>query len=110
MRVTTGWSLLVDREVMHILAGAELLPRVWAANATATAFPIPEELPVSRQQLTVDAAASMAIVHACVMDACSYAQHAMGCMRMQQPLWFHLSQAVVCPASLGNAHSFRRFR
>lgn len=70
MRVTTGLSLLMDREVMHILAGAELLPRVWEANATATAFPIPEELPVSRQQLTVDAAASTAMVHAGVRREC----------------------------------------
>lgn len=52
MRLTTGLSLLVDREVMQILAGAELLPKFWEANARATAFPIPEELPVSRQELT----------------------------------------------------------
>lgn len=52
MRLTTGLSLLVDREVMQILAGAELLSEFWEANARATAFPIPEELPVSRQELT----------------------------------------------------------
>lgn len=68
----------MDREVMHILGGAELLPKVWEARARATAFPIPEELPVSKQQLTVDAAAT---VHASMrLGAYSYAQHAMGCI------------------------------
>ena len=58
---------------MQILTGAELLPKLWEANARATAFPMPEELPASRQELT---AVRVGMLHGHVYGR---RQHAVGC-------------------------------
>ncbi len=50
--LSTGWSLLLDLDVMQILVQAVVLLERCDANATATALPIPEELP-ARQQVTI---------------------------------------------------------
>lgn len=92
MRVTTGLSLLVDRDVMHILTGAELSPIVWEANARATALPIPEELPAAER-----ASSGPAQLHANVRGH--------GLRDYARSVHVYLSRAVVCLSSLGTVHT-----